>query len=156
MRAVGSAAWQPRAVVLPDDPPAHLERLRVRYSDTDAQGIAHHSNYFRWLEEARIGWLEAQGSDYGALNARGIFIPITACGCRFLLPATAGDEIEVSLWLVDASRAQARFVYAIHRDQDVLATASSAHAFVDGSGAPRRLARDDPFWRRLRGCVSPA
>lgn len=30
----------------------------VRFSDTDCYGIVHHSNYFRWLEEARIDFLE--------------------------------------------------------------------------------------------------
>ena len=148
-------AGQPRAVALPDAPPAHVERLRVRYSDTDAEGIAHHSNYFRWLEEARIGWLEALACDYPSLNARGVFLPLTACTCRFLLPVRAGDALEVSLWLLGASRAQVRLTYAIRRSQDLIAIASTAHAFVAASGRPRRLPQDDPFWRRLQACVAP-
>ncbi len=131
-------------------PPAHVERLRVRYSDTDAQGIAHHSNYFRWLEEARIGWLAALGHDYAGLNRRGVFIPLTSCACEFAAPLAAGDTVDVRLWLDGATRVRANFVYEVARGDLVVARGTSAHAIVDAGGRPRRLARNDPFWFSLR------
>ena len=135
---------------IPPRPPAHVERLRVRYSDTDAQGIAHHSNYFRWLEEARIGWLAALGHDYAGLNRRGVFIPLTNCACGFAAPLSAGDIVDVRLWLDGATRVRASFVYEVVRGDQEVARAASAHAIVDAAGRPRRLARDDPFWCSLR------
>ncbi|MBM4435702.1 MAG: acyl-CoA thioesterase [Actinobacteria bacterium] len=136
--------------------PAHVERLRVRYSDTDAQGIAHHSNYLRWLEEARIGWLAALASDYRQLNARGIHIPLTACACTFHRSVGPGDLLEVRLWVTTATRVRASFAYEVWRDGALVATASTAHAFVNAAGAPVRLAREDPFWRAVCAATGAA
>jgi acyl-CoA thioester hydrolase len=33
--------------------------VRVRFAETDAQGIAHHASYVVWLEEARVAHLAA-------------------------------------------------------------------------------------------------
>ena len=125
---------------------AHIESLRVRYSDTDAQGIAHHSSFFRWLEEARIGWLAAIGHNYERLTVRGVFIPLTSCSCAFKRPVYAGERIDVRLELNKLSRATARFDYWITRSGSLLATATTTHAFVNSKGRLRRLSRDDPFW----------
>ncbi len=122
----------------------------MRYSDTDAQGIAHHSNYFRWLEEARIGFLEAIGSDYARMNARGLFIPVVACSGEFRASAAAADLLDIQLWVSACTRARLDFAYQVRRGGVSLATANSTHAFVDSGGKPRRLPRDDPFWQQLR------
>lgn len=127
---------------------AHIESLRVRYSDTDAQGIAHHSSFFRWLEEARIGWFAAVGHSYSLLTTRGVFIPLTWCSCSFRAPVYAGDRVDVRLQLKEISRARAGFDYWITRDGSLLATATTEHAFVDSRGRLTRLSRDDPFWLR--------
>ena len=128
----------------------HVETLRVRYSDTDAQGIVHHSNYFRWLEEARIGWLDAIGQPYGDLTQRGIFLPLTTCRCAFQAPVYAGDQVDVHLSLGEVTRARVGLTYQILRGDQVLATAATAHAYVDASGRPLRLTRDDPFWLSIK------
>lgn len=127
---------------------AHVESLRVRYSDTDAQGIAHHSSFFRWLEEARIGWLAAIGHSYTLLTTRGLFIPLTSCSCSFRAPVYAGDRVDVRLELKEISRVKAGFDYWITRGGLLLATATTDHSFVDSMGRLRRLPSDDPFWLR--------
>ena len=128
----------------------HIETLRVRYSDTDAQGIVHHSNYFRWLEEARIGWLEAIGQPYGDLTTRGIYLPLTTCSCEFQAPVWAGERVEVHLNLDAVSRARVGLTYEILRGDQVAASAATTHAYVDASGRPLRLSRDDPFWLAIK------
>lgn len=37
---------------------------RVNYYETDAMGIVHHSNYVRWMEEARIFMMDMCGYLY--------------------------------------------------------------------------------------------
>ncbi len=128
----------------------HIETLRVRYSDTDAQGIVHHSNYFRWLEEARIGWLETIGQPYGDLTRRGIYLPLTTCSCTFQLPVCAGEMVDVQLMLDKVSRARVELTYRIMRGTQLAATAATTHAYVDGAGRPLRLTRDDPFWLAIK------
>ena len=34
---------------------------KVQYYETDKMGLTHHSNYIRWMEEARVAWLEELG-----------------------------------------------------------------------------------------------
>ncbi len=135
----------------PQGPPAHRETLRVRYSDTDAQGIAHHSSYILWLEEARLGWLRAIDLGYADLTASGVFLSLVECACRFVSPAKGEDLVTVDVWVVEISRLRVRLRYEIRRGDTLLATASTQNAFVDAEGRPRRLSVDHPAWPRLQG-----
>ena len=135
----------------PKRPPAHSETLRVRYSDTDAQGIAHHSSYILWLEEARLGWLRAIDLGYADLTAGGMFLSLVECTCRYVSPAKGEDLVTVDVWVVEISRLRVRLRYEIRRGDTLLATASTQNAFVDADGRPRRLPVDHPAWLRLQG-----
>ena len=122
----------------PKGPPAHRETLRVRYSDTDAQGIAHHSSYILWLEEARLGWLRAIDLGYADLTASGIFLSLVECACRYVSPAKGEDLVTVDVWVVEISRLRVRLRYEIRRGRH-----PARHGFH-----PERL--------RRRGRQSPA
>ena len=45
-----------------------LYEHKVQYYETDKMGIVHHSNYIRWMEEARIDFLSQIGWDYKKLE----------------------------------------------------------------------------------------
>ena len=45
--------------------------VRVRFAETDAQGIAHNSNYFVWFEVARVEYLERYAGGYQRLRDQG-------------------------------------------------------------------------------------
>ena len=49
---------------------------KVQYYETDKMGITHHSNYIRWMEEARIDFLEKSGFSYDKLEKDGIISPV--------------------------------------------------------------------------------
>ncbi len=129
--------------------PDHIEQLRVRFSDTDAGGIVHHSNFFRWLEEARLGLLRAIGVSYRTIEESGIHFPVTACSTEFRRPLHSEDHIEIALWLVGRSRAGLEFRYEIRLDGSVIATAKTTHALVNNEGRPIRLERESNLWKRL-------
>ena len=44
----------------------------VQYYETDKMGITHHSNYIRWMEEARVDFLKQIGWDYDKLEEIGV------------------------------------------------------------------------------------
>ena len=48
-----------------------VHRLRVRFAETDAMGIVHHSRYVPYLEEARVEYLRAIGRPYTAWREAG-------------------------------------------------------------------------------------
>ena len=53
----------------------------VQYYETDRMGITHHSNYIRWMEEARVAMLEDMGFGYQKLESMGIASPVTEVDC---------------------------------------------------------------------------
>ena len=48
---------------------------KVQYYETDKMGIVHHSNYIRWMEEARIDFLDQIGWNYKVMEDNGIISP---------------------------------------------------------------------------------
>ena len=48
---------------------------KINYYETDRMGIVHHSNYIRFMEEARCYLLEKVGMPYSAFEENGIMIP---------------------------------------------------------------------------------
>ena len=131
--------------------PDHVERLRVRFSDTDAGGIAHHSNFFRWLEEARIGLLQAIGMSYREIEKSGVHFPVTECSAEFRRPIHSEDEIEIDLWVAASSRVRMNVSYRVRLVSAVAAVATTGHAFVSDTGEPIRITRDSALWRALMG-----
>ena len=51
--------------------------IRVRYAETDAMGIVHHSNYVIWFELGRIAWMDAVGVPYAEVAAGGNHFAVT-------------------------------------------------------------------------------
>lgn len=49
----------------------------VQYYETDRMGITHHSNYVRWMEEARTFFLREIGWPYEKIEEEGIISPVT-------------------------------------------------------------------------------
>ena len=45
----------------------------VQYYETDKMGIVHHSNYIRWMEEARVAYLAQLGWNIEMLELWGPF-----------------------------------------------------------------------------------
>ena len=47
---------------------AFTHHVRVRFAETDAQGIAHHASFVVWLEDARVAYLAAFAGGYQAIR----------------------------------------------------------------------------------------
>src|SRR5581483_8910637 len=108
--------------------------VRVRFADTDAQGIAHNSAYFVWFEVARVEYLRAYAGGYQALRDRGIEALVLESFCRYRTPARFDDLLEIHARCVDLRGARFRFEYAIVReDGEAVAEGWTAHGCVDGA-----------------------
>ena len=44
---------------------------KVQYYETDMMGVVHHANYIRWMEEARIDFMDRIGFPYKRMEAEG-------------------------------------------------------------------------------------
>lgn len=120
--------------------------VRVRFADTDAQGIAHHSSYLVWFEVARVEYLRAFAGGYQALREHGVEALVLEARCRYVVPARFDDVLHVHTRCVDIRGARFRYEYAIVReDGTLLAEGHTGHACVDASSlAPTRV----PAWLR--------
>ncbi|MGH2932891.1 MAG: acyl-CoA thioesterase [Gaiellaceae bacterium] len=119
-------------------------RVRVRFADTDAQGVAHNTSYLVWFEVARVEYLRTFAGGYQALRDHGIEALVLESYCRYLVPARFDDELDVHARCVGLRGARFRYEYEIVRaDGVVLADGWTNHACVDAhTFAPIRV----PAW----------
>jgi acyl-CoA thioester hydrolase len=132
-------------VTRPDDaPPAGAAatsfRHRVAFFETDAMGIVHHANYVRWLELARVHWMDEHHRPYRAYMAQGLHFATTRVEIDYRRAAGFDDEVEVTTWLEWGRGASLRMAYRLRGPGGaLLARAATEHAMVDASGRPRRI-----------------
>ena len=103
----------------------------MRFAETDAQGIAHNSNYFVWFEVARVEYLERYAGGYQKLRDLGVEALVLETHIRYLAPARFDDRLHVHARCLDVRGARFRYEYAIERDGSVIADGWTAHATVD-------------------------
>jgi acyl-CoA thioester hydrolase len=117
--------------------------IRVRFAETDAQGIAHNSSYFVWFEVARVEYLEEYAHGYQRLRDEGIEALVLESHARYIEPAVFDDRLKVFTRCVDYKGARFRYEYAVRRGDTTIADGWTAHATVDAKTLrPTRL----PTW----------
>jgi len=107
--------------------------VKVRFAETDAQGIAHNSNYLVWFEVARVAFLEQHAGGYRRLRDLGIEALVLESYVRYLQPARFDELLVVHARCVDVKGARFRYEYAVERDGAVIAEGWTAHATVEGT-----------------------
>jgi acyl-CoA thioester hydrolase len=107
--------------------------VKVRFAETDAQGIAHNSNYFVWFEVARVEHLERFAGGYQRLRDVGVEALVLETHIRYLKPARFDDRLRVHARCVDVKGARFRYEYAIEREGELIADGWTAHATVDSA-----------------------
>jgi acyl-CoA thioester hydrolase len=118
-------------------------QIRVRFADTDAQGVVHNSNYLVWFEVARVEFLERYAGGYQRLRDTGIESVLVEAHVRFLRPAVFDDRLLVHARCHAVRGARFRFDYVIDRDGTPIADGWTTHAAVDSETLrPTRL----PEW----------
>jgi acyl-CoA thioester hydrolase len=105
--------------------------IRVRFAETDAQGVAHNASYLVWFEVARVEYLERFAGGYPALREHGIEAFVTEAHVRYGVPARFDDRLDLHARCVDVRGARFRFEYLLERDGEVVAEGWTAHACVD-------------------------
>ncbi|HEY7397834.1 MAG TPA: thioesterase family protein [Gaiellaceae bacterium] len=117
--------------------------IRVRFAETDAQGIAHNSSYFVWFEVARVEYLEEYAHGYQRLRDEGIEALVLESHARYIEPAVFDDRLKILTRCVDIHGARFRYEYAVQRGDRTIADGWTAHATVDAKTLrPTRL----PAW----------
>ena len=116
----------------------HTYIHRVNYYETDKMGITHHSNYIRWMEEARADYLKSLGYGLRRLETDGITSPVVSVECRYKHTTTFDDEIksEVAIEKYNSVKLELSYIMTELITGTVVLTAKSAHCFIDDKGKP--------------------
>jgi acyl-CoA thioester hydrolase len=112
--------------------------VSVRYAETDMMGVVYHGSYLPWLEIGRTQLLKDFGIPYRILEAEGFFLPVVEVSLRYLRPAKYDDEVVITTVLKEKPSVRIRMEYELHRGEELIATATSRHVFIDRSGKPVR------------------
>jgi len=107
--------------------------IRVRFAETDAQGIVHNSNYLVWFEVARVEYLERFAGGYQRLRDLGIEALVLESYVRYLQPGKFDDRLVVHARCVDVRGARFRYEYMVERAGIVIAEGWTLHATVDAT-----------------------
>lgn len=113
--------------------------VRVRYAETDAQGVVYHANYIIYFEVGRGAYLRALGLDYNAMEAGGHFIVVVEATAQYKAPARYDDELTIATRVAELRNRSLIFDYEVRQGDTVVATGRTAHVCVDREGKPVRL-----------------
>ena len=117
----------------------------VQYYETDKMGITHHSNYIRWMEEARIDFLSQIGWDYAKLEEMGIISPVLSVTCDYKLSTTFSDRVYISVSVKEFKGVKLHLAYEMkNQDGKTVCKGTSSNAFLNHEGRPIRVKQEQP------------
>ena len=118
---------------------------KVQYYETDKMGVTHHSNYIRWMEEARVNFLEQIGWPFAKLEASGFASPVLKLDCKYIRPTTFSDVVSITTYVEKFDGIRLTFGYEMQKeDGTVVCVATSSHCFVNLEGKPIRADKECP------------
>lgn len=120
--------------------PYHHE---VKYYECDKMGITHHSNYIRFMEEARVDWMDQLGYGFDRMEAEGVVSPVVGIEVHYKKSTTFKDNIMIHVAVAEMTLLKISFSYTMKVDNRIVCTATSTHCFLE-QGRPVALAERFP------------
>ncbi len=122
----------------------------VQYYETDQMSIVHHSNYIRWMEEARVDYLAQLGWGLDRLEALGAVSPITSLSVKYKQPTLFPQVISIQVTLTRFTGVRLYLHYVMENPQgEIVFEGDSEHCFQDRSGRILRLNKDLPAFAQV-------
>lgn len=124
----------------------HAYIRKVAYHETDKMGITHHANYIKWMEEARIYFLDQIGYGYAKLERDGIISPVIGVECQYKATTTFDDTVSIQVQVEEFKGVKLVIGYTMvlrETGQTVL-TGKTTHCFVNPDGRPIMLKKQFP------------
>ncbi len=116
----------------------------VQYYETDKMGIVHHSNYIRWLEEARVHAMDKMGYSFSKLENNEMYSPVLSYSIEIKHSCTFDDLVEIETKVKSYDSIKLEMQYTIRKEDKTIAIATTKHCFTNKSGLPLRLNKAVP------------
>jgi acyl-CoA thioester hydrolase len=119
----------------------HTESIPIRWGDMDAMNHVNNTVYFRYMEQARLGWLEERmGSLHAGRNDGPL---IVNASCTFMQPMSYPGTVEVRMYLGEPGRTSIGSFYELHVGGRLYAEGAAKMVWVDlQTGRPTPLPDD--------------
>ena len=129
---------------------------KVQYYETDKMMITHHSNYIRWMEEARVDFLEKIGYGFDKLEEEGISSPVVAVKCKYKATTTFPEDIAIKVFVKEFKGVKLILGYEMRKvpTETLVFVGSSEHCFMDKDGKFVSIKKTNPLlYDKLAGLV---
>ena len=105
----------------------------INYYETDKMGVVHHSNYIRFLEEARCRWLENYNVPMNKLEQMGYTIPTLEVHVKYKTHVTEGDTILITPRISEYNGVRMTVSYDVidEKTGNIVIEATTKHCFTD-------------------------
>ncbi|MCR5764305.1 MAG: acyl-CoA thioesterase [Treponema sp.] len=124
---------------------------KINYYETDKMSITHHSNYIRFMEEARLDFMDQLGWGYDKMEEIGIISPVVSVTCNYKKTTTFPNVLSISVSVAKCSAVKLTLCYTMKCGDDTVCTAESSHCFLDPEGKPVILEKQFPeFYAKLK------
>ena len=130
----------------------HTYQHEVKYYECDRMGITHHSNYVRFMEEARVDFLDKIGYGFDRIEAEGVVSPVIAISCQYKHPTTFKDKIDIEVSISNMQDLKFEFTYTMRVSDKVVCIGQSTHCFTE-NGRPVVISKRLPeLFERINNC----
>ena len=129
------------------------EAIRIRpyehhakYYETDQMGIIHHSNYIKWMEEARMDFMDQIGLNYKQMEAMEIISPVLSVSVNYRSMVHFDDVVVIETKIKKYTGIKLEVEYKMYDKEtgELRTTATSSHCFLNRAGKPISLKRSYP------------
>ncbi len=119
---------------------------KINYYETDRMGVVHHSNYIRFLEEARCQMLASCDMPYSDFEEQGVMIPVLGVNCNYKQHVTFNDVIEIKPFVKEFNGVRLTMGYCVTNKKtgNLVLTGETKHCFTDKNLKPIRLQKQIP------------
>jgi len=119
---------------------------KAMYHETDQMGIIHHSNYVKWMEEARLDLMDQLGMNYRQMEEMEIISPVLSIQVDYKTMVHFDDTVVIQTKLAkyNGVKMEVEYIMTDKETGELRTTARSSHCFLNRSGKPISLKRSYP------------
>lgn len=130
----------------------HHYQHEVKYYECDRMGITHHSNYVRFMEEARVDFLDQIGYGFDRIEAEGVVSPVISISCNYKRPTTFKDVIDIEVTISRMQELKFEFAYTMRVGEKIVCEGQSVHCFTE-NGRPVVISKRLPgLYQAISNC----
>lgn len=97
----------------------HSFKIRVYHHDTDCYNVMWHGAYVKYLEIARVEFIEMLGFKLAQLEAEGVLFPVVDLTLKYKFSAVLNDILKIETSISDLTKTSVEFEHKITNQNEV-------------------------------------